>query len=115
MDFKTLTFLFLNSEVAELTELVAQVEPVLKDRNAYLFELKHYEEFVLALFKIKDKLKIKNSAIAIMAILRAGRDALLAGANEVESGNETAESPQADKPRAGRGQKHSKGAPHQTQ
>jgi hypothetical protein len=72
LQFKTSTFLFLPSELAELQAMVAHVEKILGDKDAFLFQVKDYLEFFNLVAGSKEKLKIRNSAAAILELMRAG-------------------------------------------
>jgi hypothetical protein len=70
--FKTVTFLFLPHELDELKGMISHVEKILKDDLAYGFMVKDYQEFFTLLADAKEKINIRNSAAAILELMRAG-------------------------------------------
>jgi hypothetical protein len=72
LQFKTATFLFLPREQAELEAMVAHVAKILEDTGSYVFQVRDYTEFFTLLANAKEKLGIRNSAAAILELMRAG-------------------------------------------
>jgi len=74
--FRRVTFLFLPAEADEIRRLVKEVEKALDDEDAFLFQLRDYEEFFNLVADCKEKLNIRNSAVALLELLRRGRQTL---------------------------------------
>jgi hypothetical protein len=72
LQFKTVTFLFLPSELIEIQALGEEVDKILRDKHSYLFQKRDYLEFFNLLATAKEKLDIRNSAVAILELMRAG-------------------------------------------
>ncbi len=72
LQFKTVTFLFLPRELVEIDAAVAQVGKILEDKEAYLFQVRDYAEFFTLVADAKEKLNIRNSAAALLELMRAG-------------------------------------------
>ena len=70
--FRTVTFLFLTAEVDEIAAMVKQTEKLLESRDSFLFQLRDYQAFFEMIAGVKEKLDIKNSAAAILELMRAG-------------------------------------------
>lgn len=70
--FKTVTLLFLPNEVVELRGMLDHVDAVLKDEDAYALQVRDYAEFFTLLTDAKADLKIRNSATALLELMRAG-------------------------------------------
>jgi hypothetical protein len=72
LQFKTVSFLFLPSELVEIEALGSLADKILKDKDSYAFQLRDYAEFFNMLATAKEKLDIRNSAVAILELMRAG-------------------------------------------
>lgn len=72
LQFKTAIFLFMPTEQAEINALAEQVSGYLAKSDNFLFRLGDYEQFFLAVAATKQKLGIKNSAVALLELMRAG-------------------------------------------
>ncbi|WP_180542187.1 ParB N-terminal domain-containing protein [Nevskia soli] len=72
MTFKTVTFLFLPGEIDELAATIQHVEKLLESKDAFAFQVRDYYAFFELIAKAKEKLQIKNSAAAILELMRAG-------------------------------------------
>lgn len=72
LQFRQVTFLFLPREAEEIQRLAGQVEKILEDDESFLFQMRDYEEFFNAVAAVKQKLRIHNSATALMELLRRG-------------------------------------------
>ena len=76
LQFKTVSFLFLPSELEEVKALGDVADKLLKDSENYGFQKKDYAEFFEMLASAKEKLNIRNSAVAILELMRAGYKAI---------------------------------------
>ena len=70
--FKTVSLLFLPSETEEIREMVEQVGKLMADDQNYLLQVRDYQEFFERVVAAKEGLNIKNSATALLELLRAG-------------------------------------------
>ena len=70
--FKAVNFLFLPTEAEELQNALKRADKLLKDEETYLFQIRDYQEFFDLVVKAKEGLSIKNSAVAILELMRAG-------------------------------------------
>ena len=73
---KTVSFLFLPREVDLLKQVLEQVDKALETDSNYALMKRDYQEFFDALVSVKAKLKVKNSAAALMTLVRLGVEAL---------------------------------------
>jgi hypothetical protein len=56
--------------------MLDQVDNLLADDDAYALQLRDYQEFFTLLTDAKADLKIKNSATALLELMRAGHRAI---------------------------------------
>jgi hypothetical protein len=94
--FKTVSLLFLPSEAEEIKAMVGQVDKLLAEDENYLFQVRDYGEFFALVVAAKEGLNIKNSATALLELMRAGlrhltveQDTRSAGLAEAETVAET--------------------------
>ena len=93
--FKTVTMLFLPHEIDELNAMLSEVDKLLEDENSYALKVADYQEFFEMLANAKSGLKIKNTATALLELMRAGNRQLEA---ELEARAKLSEAPEKEEP-----------------
>lgn len=76
LQFKTITFLFLPREIDELKACIDEVEKLLAHEHTFALMKRDYAEFFNAVATAKEKLNIRNTTVALLELIRRGRDSV---------------------------------------
>jgi hypothetical protein len=87
--FKTVTLMFLPAEIDQFKQILKDVEKLLAEDLTYVAKRDDYLPFFEMLADAKDGLNIKNSAVALLEIMKRGLEAVKAAKPEQQNDGTT--------------------------